>query len=168
VTPTGTPVASGPSCSSLTINPSAQGTAPYTVNLTVNGQDNASTISKVTFDFGDGQTQDVTDSAGIGTNSISVLQSHIYNNPGSFTATAVLTDASGSISSVGNCSVTITVNNGSGSNTYYSSNTHYSSCPRAKSSSADRSQSTIYNWVNRGCYYYYRSNTSLSALILEH
>lgn len=112
-TPTLTPTpTTGPTCSSLTINPSAQGTAPYAVNLTVNGQDSAATISKVTLDFGDGQTQDIASSAGIGTNSISLLQSHIYNNPGSYTATAVLTDASGSVSPVGACSVAITVNNG--------------------------------------------------------
>lgn len=115
-TPTPTTVqqvsTTGPSCSSLTIEPSGQGTAPYTVNLTANGQDSTSTISQVTFNFGDGQTQNITSSAGIGTNSISVLQSHIYNNPGSYTATAVLTDASGSVSPVGSCSVVITVNNG--------------------------------------------------------
>ena len=121
VTPTSTPTvtptptttqqtsATGPICSSLTVDPSAQGTAPYTVNLTATGQDSTSTISKLTFDFGDGQTQDVASSAGLGTNSISVLQSHIYNNPGSYTATAVLTDASGSVSPIDNCSVGISV-----------------------------------------------------------
>jgi hypothetical protein len=116
--PTATPTATqqttviGPTCSSLTMDSSAQGTVPYTVNLTVNGQSSNSTISKVTFDFGDGQTQDIASSAGIGTNSISVLQSHIYNNPGNYTATAVLTDASGSVSPVGVCTVAINVNNG--------------------------------------------------------
>jgi hypothetical protein len=117
ITPTNSPTpttaqqtsATGPTCSSLTVNPSAQGTAPYAVNLTATGQDSTSTISKLTFDFGDGQTQDVASSAGLGTNSISVLQSHIYNNPGSYTATAVLTDASGSVSPIGNCSVGISV-----------------------------------------------------------
>jgi hypothetical protein len=101
--------ATGPTCSSLTVDPSAQGTAPYTVNLTATGQDSTSTISKLTFDFGDGQTQDVASSAGLGTNSISVLQSHTYNNPGSYTATAVLTDADGSVSPIDNCSVGISV-----------------------------------------------------------
>lgn len=121
VTPTNTPTATptttqpaaiGPTCSSLTVDPLAQGTAPYAVNLTVNGQDDTSTISKVSFNFGDGQTQDIASSAGIGTNSISLLQSHIYNSPGSFTATAMLTNADGSVSPIGNCSVAINVNNG--------------------------------------------------------
>jgi hypothetical protein len=109
-----TPITSttGPTCASLTVDPAASGTAPYSVNLTANGQDSASTISKVTFDFGDGQTQDITNSSGIGTNSISVLQSHIYTNPGDYTATAVLTDASGNVSPISNCSMVISVNNG--------------------------------------------------------
>jgi hypothetical protein len=111
-TPTPQTTTSSPACSSLTIDPAASGTAPYSVNLTANGQDSGSTISKVTFDFGDGQTQDITDSSGIGTNSISVLQSHIYTNPGNYTATAVLTDASGNVSPISNCSLAISVNNG--------------------------------------------------------
>jgi len=108
-TPTGTQTSTGPSCSSLSLNPANNGVAPFTVNLTAIGQDNSSTISKVTFNFGDGTTQDITDSSGIGTNSVSVLQSHVYNNAGSYTATATLTDASGSVSNVGSCSVTISV-----------------------------------------------------------
>jgi hypothetical protein len=114
-TPTPTPgqTTTGPSCTSLTADPSNSGTAPLNINLTANGQSSDSTISKLTFNFGDGQTQDVTDSsAGIGTNSISVLQSHTYSNPGNYTATAVLTDASGNVSPIGNCSIAISVNNG--------------------------------------------------------
>jgi hypothetical protein len=112
VIPTVAVAATGPTCTSLTVDPSAQGTAPYSVNLTANGADNSSTISNVTFNFGDGQTQNVTGSATMGTNSISVLQSHTYSTPGSYTATAVLTDASDSVSQIGNCSVAISVNNG--------------------------------------------------------
>jgi hypothetical protein len=117
-TPTGGPaptaavVATGPICTSLTVDSSVQGTAPYTVNLTANGQDSSSAINNVAFNFGDGQTQNVTSSAAMGINSISVLQSHTYNNPGNFTATAVLTDNAGSVSSIGNCNVAINVNNG--------------------------------------------------------
>ena len=111
-TPTPTTAAAGPNCTSLTISPATNGTAPYAVNLTANGQDSSATISKLTFNFGDGQTQDVTNSSGIGTNSISVLQSHTYSTAGNYTATAVLTDASGNVSPIGNCSVAIVVNNG--------------------------------------------------------
>ncbi len=142
-TPTGQPTdtptpttqqtnATGPTCSSLSINPSTNGTTPFTVNLTATGQDNASTISKVTFDFGDGQTQDITNSSGIGTNSISVLQSHIYNNAGNYTATAVLTDAAGSVSPIGNCSLAISVSStiaSSGTTTTNVSNTVVTETP---------------------------------------
>jgi len=109
---TGTPQTTvvGPTCTSLTVDPSATGTAPYSVNLTANGQSSNSTISNVTFDFGDGQTQDATNSAG--TDSVSILQSHIYNDPGDYTATATVTDASDNVSPIGNCSITISVNNG--------------------------------------------------------
>jgi hypothetical protein len=110
--PTGTPQTTvvGPTCTSLTIDPSTNGTAPYSVNLTANGQSSNSMISNVTFDFGDGQTQNATNSAG--TDSVSILQSHIYNDPGNYTATATLTDASGNVSPIGNCSVSISVDNG--------------------------------------------------------
>jgi hypothetical protein len=110
--PTSTPQANGPSCTSFTVDPSTSGAIPYNVNLTVSGQSSTSTISKITFNFGDGQTQDITDSAGIGTDAISVLQSHIYNDVGNYTATAILTDADGNVSSTNNCSVTINTNNG--------------------------------------------------------
>ena len=111
VSPTTVPQTTGLTCSSLTVDPAASGTTPYSVNLTANGQSSDSTISKVTFNFGDGQTQDITDSAGIGTDSISVLQSHVYQSAGNYTATAVLTDADGNVSSTTNCSVAISVSN---------------------------------------------------------
>ena len=143
LTPTDTPTpttqqtnATGPTCSSIVVNPSTGGAAPFTVNLTATGQDSSSTISKVTFDFGDGQTQDITDSSGIGTNSISVLQSHVYNTAGNYTATAVLTDAAGSVSPVGNCSVAISVNNGqiaTTQNTTTTSNTTVTQTPTSLS-----------------------------------
>ena len=114
--PTATPsptviAAGGPICSSLTLDRSSNGVAPYNVNLTANGNSSTSTISKVTFTFGDGQTQDVTDSGGVGTSSISTLISHVFTTAGSFTATATLTDANGLVSS-GGCSVLVTVSGG--------------------------------------------------------
>jgi len=101
----------GPLCTSLIANPSTRGTTPYTVNLTANGQDNNATISGVIFNFGDGQTKNVTGSAIMGTNFIRVTQPHIYNDPGSYIATTVLTDTSGYVSSIGNCKITIRANN---------------------------------------------------------
>lgn len=112
-TPTPTPAqqatSNSPVCSSLTIDKSSSGTTPYNVNLTVTGSSGNSTISKVSFNFGDGQTQDITNTGGIGTNSVSVLQSHIYNSAGTFTTTATLTDANGLVSNIGNCSLVMTI-----------------------------------------------------------
>ena len=110
-TPAPTTVAnnSNPVCSSLTLDRSSSGTAPYSVNLTLTGSSSTSTISKATFNFGDGQSLNVNNSGGIGTSSVSILQSHVYNTAGTFTATATLTDATGNVSS-GGCSVVVTVN----------------------------------------------------------
>lgn len=99
----------GPVCTSFSLDRSSTGTVPYYVNFTLTGTDNDATITKVTFDFGDGQTQDLTASSGIGTNSVNVLQSHVYNSAGVFTATGTITDTNGTVSQVGNCSLTLTV-----------------------------------------------------------
>lgn len=99
---------SGLICSSLTVDPSTVGTVPYTANLTVIGTSTDSTISKVSFDFGDGEVQEVTESGGIGTSSVSVLTTHIYSISGTFNATATLTDANGN-TSFEDCTTTIVV-----------------------------------------------------------
>lgn len=109
VSPTGAPL----SCSSLTLDPGPSGTIPFSVNLTAIGASTIGTITKVTFDFGDGQTQDVTDAGGIGTNSVSVLTSHTYATSGTFNASVVLTDDSDNVSS-GGCTATITTTGESG------------------------------------------------------
>jgi hypothetical protein len=106
-TPTATQSATLPTCSSLTAD-TASGAVPLSTHLTVTGASSNSTISKITFSFGDGQTQDITASGGIGTNSVSVLQSHSYTTAGTFHATATLTDATNAVSNSTNCSVTIT------------------------------------------------------------
>ena len=114
-TPTPTPTtttqqtSSDPVCSSLTLDRSTTGTAPYSVNLTLTGSSLSSTISKATFNFGDGQSLDVNQAGGIGTNSVSILQSHVYQIAGTFTATGTLTNANGNVSS-GGCSIVITAN----------------------------------------------------------
>jgi hypothetical protein len=101
------PTSNAPICSSLTAN-TTSGAAPLSTNLTVTGISNNSTVSKITFNFGDSQSQDITASGGIGTNSVSVLQSHTYTTSGTFNATATLTDATNAVSN-SNCSVSITV-----------------------------------------------------------
>jgi hypothetical protein len=109
VTETPTPTTSvGLTCSSLTLDPGNSGTAPFAVNLTAVGNSETSTISKVAFTFGDGQTQEVTDSGGVVTNSISVLTSHTYATSGTFNASATITDVDGN-TATGNCKATVTV-----------------------------------------------------------
>ena len=103
--PTATPSATAPVCSKLAADVTS-GNIPLNTNLTVTGNSSNSTISKVTFNFGDGQTQDITGSGGVGTSSVSVLQSHTYATAGTFQATATLTDANNAVSTA-NCSVTI-------------------------------------------------------------
>ena len=109
-TPTPTPITEtkGLSCSSLSLDPGTKGTAPFSVNLTAAGTSTSSAITQVTFDFGDGETQDVTDAGGIGTNSVSVLTSHTYATSGTFTSKATITDEEGN-TDTGSCVATVSV-----------------------------------------------------------
>lgn len=100
------------SCSTLTADNTTSATAPFTVLLTATGGSTAGNITTVSFNYGDGATQDITSGGGIGTNSISVQSSHIYANLGTFTATAVLTDDQGNTTKASSCSQTITVGAG--------------------------------------------------------
>lgn len=101
-----------PVCTSLTLDREATGTAPLSLAFTASGNDPDGTINKVTFNFGDGPVQDVTQAGGIGTNNVSVQIAHTYNNSGTFNATAMLTDNNGSVSDIATCSKTITVSGG--------------------------------------------------------
>jgi len=108
-TPSVTVNANSPVCAAMALDKPTQGIVPYIVNFTVTGSSSASTISKVSFNFGDGLTQDVTQSGGIGGNSVNVVLAHTYSLAGTYNATAILTDALGNLSSTANCSQTITV-----------------------------------------------------------
>lgn len=110
-TATTAPVAgnTSPVCSALTLSGSSTGTAPYALTFTATGTDADGTISKVSFDFGDGVVQDLFDGSGIGTSSVNAQMAHTYNNAGTFNATAVLTDDVGGTSQTSTCSQTITV-----------------------------------------------------------
>src|SRR6185369_4864923 len=77
VTPTTTSSPTAPTCSALSADVTT-GTAPLTVNFTANGQSASSTISKATFNFGDGQVSDVTTGGGIGTNTVNAGIAHSY------------------------------------------------------------------------------------------
>ena len=121
-TPTSTPVISGsgtpPVCTNLTLDRSNTGNAPYSLTFTANGTASTGTISKVSFNFGDGQVSDVTQAGGIGTATVNVQASHTYDNARTYAATAVLTDNTNDASSASaNCQQTITVNAASGSGT---------------------------------------------------
>ncbi len=105
--PTATPNAQAPTCQSLTLSGAATGTAPYSLTFTATGTSSASTISKVTFNFGDSAVQDVPQSGG--PSSVSVQVSHTYNSGGTFVASSSLTDALGNVSSTTTCTQTITV-----------------------------------------------------------
>lgn len=98
-----------PVCTTLTLDKSS-GAAPLTINATATGNDTDGTISKVTFNFGDGPVVDITQSGGIGTGSVSVSSPHTYANPGTYQIAAILTDNKGGISS-NSCVQMITVNN---------------------------------------------------------
>ena len=114
VTPTTAPIATAtptsgvanqsPTCLNLTSSTSS-GSAPLSVTLTATGRDTDGTVSKATFNFGDGSQQDVT--TGLGTASVSAQLAHTYNSGGNFTSTAVFTDNSGAVSAT--CSQVIAV-----------------------------------------------------------
>lgn len=108
---TATPTPSGqpPVCTALHVDRTSSGTAPFLIAFTANGNDPDGTISKVGFDFGDGPMQNITQGGGIGTNSVSIQASHTYQNPGSYTASAILTDNSNLTNDHNACTQTITV-----------------------------------------------------------
>lgn len=98
-----------PVCTALKVDRATTGTTPFSITFTANGTDADGTIQKVTFDYGDGPTQDINSNSGIGTNKVNVQISHTYNNPGTYTATATMTDNNGGVSAVGTCTQILTV-----------------------------------------------------------
>lgn len=114
ISPTAPPITttnSAPVCQGLTADLTS-GTNPLMVNFTATGSDSDGTISKVTFNFGDGVVEDVTQ--GSGASSISAQTSHVYNNVGTFSTTATITDNIGGASNPSTCSLTITVSSAIG------------------------------------------------------
>lgn len=109
VTPGPTSVNQLPLCSTLTIDRATTGPAPYSVTFTATGTDADGTIQKVTFNYGDGPIEPVLSTGGIGTNTVSVIKSHTYNNPGIYQASASLTDSGNGVSDPNSCKLTITV-----------------------------------------------------------
>lgn len=106
---TGTSPNEAPVCESINIDRETEGVAPYSLTFTAIGGDTDGTVNKVTFNFGDGPVTNVTEAGGIGTSSVSAQIAHTYNNPGTYVASAVMTDDRGTTSGANSCSVTITV-----------------------------------------------------------
>lgn len=109
--PTSAPVNNQiPICTGLSIDRDTTGAAPYSLTFTANGRDTDGVISKVSFDFGDGPIQTITQAGGIGTSTVSIQVSHTYINPGTYQASTFLTDNNGGISSSSAaCSKTIII-----------------------------------------------------------
>ena len=109
--PTSPPAAQSqaPVCTGLTVDKPTTGTPPFTITFNAIGNHPSGTISKVTFNFGDAQIQDATQSGGLGTASVNTQIAHTYNNAGTYTATAIFTDSKGITSNAGTCTQTITV-----------------------------------------------------------
>lgn len=101
-----------PVCQSLSLDKAASGTAPYTLMFTANAADTDGTITKVTFNYGDGTTADLTQ----GGSSASAQIEHTYNSAGTFTSTAIFTDNLGATSNPSTCTQTITVTSNLASN----------------------------------------------------
>jgi|SRR3989338_1680660 len=115
--PTGTPgptaPTQAPTCSNLKIDRVASGNTPFSITFTADGSDPDGTIFRVSFDFGDGPSQDETAGGGIGTGTVSVPKSHTYNNPGTYEARATLYDNNQNASLPNTkCTKTITVTQG--------------------------------------------------------
>lgn len=98
-----------PVCSLLAVDKAPSGDAPLTLTFTATGTDADDTVSKVTFNFGDGGVIDVTDAGGVGTASVSAQATHTYDAGGTFTATAILTDSKNAVSVPSGCKQTVTV-----------------------------------------------------------
>lgn len=111
ITPTAGPVTANqiPVCSALNIDRITTGNAPYSVTYTAIGTDADGTISRVSFNYGDGPLETVTNSGGIGSNSVNVQRSHTYYNPGTYTANAQMTDNQNGSSDINTCRQTIIV-----------------------------------------------------------
>lgn len=101
-----------PVCTNLTVTQDASDSTGMTYKLEAKGTDSDGTISKITFNFGDGNVQDVTSGDTIGSNSVDETTSHAYSSNGTFTASALMTDDQGAISTTSTCKQTITIGSG--------------------------------------------------------
>lgn len=94
-----------PVCTDLSISPASSGSAPLALSLTGKGNDPDGLIAKATFNFGDGQVQDVV--SGMNLQSVTAQTNHTYRTAGTFNAAVTFTDNRSGISQ--SCTKTITV-----------------------------------------------------------
>ena len=104
-----------PQCTELSVSPSATGSAPFSVLFTAKGNDpdTGTLISKTTFNFGDGQIQDITD--GMNLKNVTVQTNHTFQTAGTYGSTVTFTDSLGAVSQ--SCTQTLTVSGASDSAT---------------------------------------------------
>lgn len=107
----GTTANQPPVCTTITVQQDSSDSSGMTYTVEAKGTDSDGTIGKVTFNFGDGSVQPVTDGDTIGTNSIDVSGSHAYSTSGTFTVSALMTDDQGAISTPSTCTKAVTVGN---------------------------------------------------------
>lgn len=110
VTPTASPTAAAnipPVCTAFT--PSvASGSAPLAVTFTTRGDDEDGRITKIAYNFGEQSVVNITE--GLNASNVENQTTHTYNNGGTFTASAVLTDdRGGTNTNTASCSATIVV-----------------------------------------------------------
>lgn len=116
-TPTAAQANQAPTCTGLTVSGLAtDSAAPVTVTFTGAGNDADGTITKATFNFGDGAVQDLTQDGGLGSASVNIETTHDYAAGGNFTASLVLTDNNGAQSSSTTCVQSVAIS-GNGSTT---------------------------------------------------
>ncbi len=117
-TPTTTPTTAtnkSPVCTALSVSPSATGSAPFSVLFTAKGNDpdTGTLITKTTFNFGDGQIQDITE--GMNLKNVTVQTNHTFQTAGTFGSTVTFTDTQRAVSQ--SCTQTLTVSGASDSAT---------------------------------------------------
>ena len=98
-----------PICSSIGMDVAASGIAPYTITFAVSGTDIDGTIEEASFDFGDGNFEDVTSGGGISTDTIDVTLAHTYYTPGDYIVSVILTDDTGETSDTNSCTTNVTI-----------------------------------------------------------
>ncbi len=111
--PTNTPPPGGstnqpPVCNTLTLTQDSTDGSGMTYQLDVKGTDSDGTISKVSFNFGDGNVSEVTTGATLGTANVNTTTSHKYTSGGTYTVSALLTDNANAISTPSTCKKSIT------------------------------------------------------------